>query len=115
MHERRRCHALLATRLALLVQRHLQELHGGDPRYFHWILEREKDALGCALGGVELEDTLAVVENFPLGDFVVVTPGQDIGERGLAGAVRAHYGGDFAGPYGEVEDLDGLGGRGGDA
>jgi hypothetical protein len=52
----------LAARLALLVHRHLEELHGRHARDFHRVLEREEQAGSGALGGVHLQDALAIVE-----------------------------------------------------
>ena len=48
-HEIRRGQFLFATRLALGVQRHFQELHGGNAGNFDGILEGEEHALGGAV------------------------------------------------------------------
>ena len=47
-HEIGRRQLLLAARLALGIERHFQELHGGDAGNFDRILEGEEHALGGA-------------------------------------------------------------------
>ncbi len=96
LHEFRRGGLRLAARLALGVERGAQKSHGGDTRDLHRILEGEEHALGRALVGRHLQNAFAIEQHVALGDRVVVLAGQHIGERRLAGAVRAHDGRDLA-------------------
>ncbi len=107
--EIRRRQFRLAARLALLVHRNLEELHGGDTGNFDRILEGKENALGGALGGVQLQNAFAVIENVTGGDFIIFAARQDVGQRRLAGTVRAHDGGDFTSGNLQVETLDDLG------
>src|SRR5690606_32429150 len=75
----------------------------------------EEDALGGALGRIELENALAVVEDVALGYLIVLAARQDVRQRRLAGAVRTHDGGDLAGLHGKVQAADDLGAVFGDA
>ncbi len=52
--------------------------------------------LAARSSGAMSENALAVEQNLAFGDFVIVLAGQHIGERRLAGAVRAHDGRDLA-------------------
>ena len=61
----------LAARLALRVQRRLEEGHGRDAGDLDRILEGEEHALGGPLVGVQLEQVLAVEQHLALGDLVV--------------------------------------------
>jgi hypothetical protein len=68
----------------------LQEGHGGDAGDFDRILEGEEHALGGALIGAISREVLAVEQDLAIGDFIARLAGEHIGERRLAGAVRAH-------------------------
>ena len=72
------------------------------------ILEGQEDAFAGALLGVHVEQVLAAVDDFAAGDLVAVAPGEDAGQRALAGAVRPHDGVDFAGVDGEVDAFEDL-------
>ena len=72
LHELRRRQLVLAARLALRVQRRLEERHGGDAGDFDWILEGEEQALGGALVGLQFEDVLAVEQDLAFGDLIVL-------------------------------------------
>ena len=61
--EIRRRQLVLAARLALRVQRRLQEGHGGDAGNFQRILEGEEETARGALIRLELEDALAVEQD----------------------------------------------------
>ena len=96
----------LAARLALRVERAAQEVgvvHAGD---FDRILEGEEHAGGGAFLGFEFQQRLAVEFDRTFGDFVAVAPGEDVAERGLAGAVRAHDRVHFAGLHVQREALE---------
>ena len=93
---------------ALRVERGAQESHGGDARHFHRVLEGEEHALGGALVRAHLQNAFAVEQHVAFGDGVVGLAGQHIGERRLAGAVRAHDGRDLALLDGQVETVEDL-------
>ena len=113
--ELRNFQRLFAARLALRIQSYLQELHRRDARYFHWILECQEDALGGALGRVELKNRFSVVENVAFGDFVVLAASEDIGQSRFAGTVRAHDRRDFTGLDRKIQAANDLGAVLGDA
>ncbi len=85
------------------------------PGNFDGVLEGKEDALGSPLGGIELEDALAVVKNVAFGHFVVFAARQDVGKRRLARAVRPHDGSNFAGLHRQVQAADDFGAVIGDA
>ena len=64
---------------------------------------------GGALGRIHFEDRLAVVEDVAFGHLIVLAAGEDVGQRRLAGAVRAHDGGDLAGFHRQVQAADDFG------
>ncbi|QTK78264.1 hypothetical protein AT6N2_C0352 [Agrobacterium tumefaciens] len=99
----------LAARLALLIHRNLEELHGGNTRNFDRILEGKENALGRALGGIQFQNAFAVIKNVTGGDFIVLTARQDVGQRRLAGTVRPHDGSNLTSGNLQVETLDDLG------
>ena len=86
------------------VVRGAQEVHDRDAGHLGRVLEREEDARLGTLVGREVEDVLAVVEDLARGDLVAGAARQHVGERRLAGAVRAHDGVDLALVEGEVRD-----------
>ena len=98
----------LAARLALGVHRRLQEGHGGDAGDLQRVLEGQEDAGGGAGIGLHLQHVLAVEQDLAVEDLIVLLAGDDIGQRRLAGAVRPHDGGDFAGGDGEVQAVEDL-------
>ena len=59
-------------------------------------MEREKDALARAVFGRHGQQVLAFVLDLALGHQVNVAPGQHLGQRRLARAVRTHDGVDLA-------------------
>ena len=87
---------VLAARAALRVHRGLEEGHRGDAGDLQRILEGEEQAGGGAGVRLHREDVLAVQQDLAVEDLVILLAGDDIAERGLAGAVRPHDGGDFS-------------------
>src|SRR6516164_5219739 len=96
---RHRAHALekfgrgklvVASLLALRVERGAKERHGGDAGNFKRILEGEEKTLGGALLGWKGENVLAVEQHLPLRHDVVVLAGEHVRQRRLARAVRPH-------------------------
>ena len=73
------------------------------------VLEREEEAALCALVGPQLGHVVAVEEDLPLGDLVGRVAHERVGERGLAGAVRAHDRVHLVRGHGQVDTLDDLG------
>jgi hypothetical protein len=73
------------------------------------ILEGEEEAALRALVRAELDEVLAVEEDLTVGDLVRRVPHQRVGERRLAGAVRAHDRVHLAGVDRQVDALDDLG------
>ena len=80
----------LAPRLALRVDRRLQEIVGGDAGNLDRILEREEHACGGAFVRLHLQQVFAVEQDLAAGDFVAGLAGDDMRERRFAGAVRPH-------------------------
>ena len=99
---------LLAAPLALRIERGAQERHGGDARDLQRILERQEQALGGALVGRQRQQVLAVEQDLPVGHLVVGFARQHMGERRLAGAVRAHDGRDLSLLDGQVQPVEDL-------
>ena len=104
----RRRQLLLAALAALGVERGAQERDGGDARDFQRILERQEHALGGALVRRHRQQVLALEQDLATGDLVAGLAGQHIGQRRLAGAVRAHDGVDLAGIDPEIEAVENL-------
>jgi hypothetical protein len=52
---------------------------------------------------LHVEHVFTVEQDLAFGDFIVVLASQDVGQRGLAGAVRAHDGVNFTGVDGQVD------------
>ncbi len=73
------------------------------------ILEREEEALLCALVGAGLGHVLAVEQDLPFGDLVGRMAGDRVGERRLARAVRAHDRVHLVRVDREIDALDDLG------
>ena len=96
--------AVLADR----VQRRLQEVDVAHPGDLDRVLEGQEDALAGALFGRQGQEVLALEEDLACGDGVARPAGQHVGERALAGAVRAHDGVDLAGLHREVEAAQDL-------
>ena len=78
--------------LALLVDGSLQEVRHRHTGYLHRILERQEQSLVGALLGFHLQEVLAVVPRFALGDLVERIAHEHRRERRLTRAVRAHDG-----------------------
>src|SRR3989475_3412916 len=78
------------------VQGRAQEVQVTDAGDLHRILEREKDALARAVFGRHGQQVLAFVLDLACGHHVNVAPGQHLGQRRLARAVRTHDGVDLA-------------------
>jgi hypothetical protein len=83
---------VLAARLRLAhgVDGRAEEARHGHARNGVGILEGEEEAALGALVRLELQDRLAVQEDVALGDLVGRVAHERVGERGLAGPVRAH-------------------------
>ena len=81
---------LLAARLAVRVHDHAQVLGDGHARDRDRVLEGHEQAGAGALVRVGLGDVLAVEEDLALGHLEVRVAHDRVGERRLAGAVRAH-------------------------
>ena len=77
-------------RLADGVDRGAKEAGDGHAGHGVRVLEREEEAALRALVRPHLEDRLAVQEDVALGDLVGRMAHERVGERGLAGPVRAH-------------------------
>ena len=73
------------------------------------VLEREEEPLLRALVGVHLDEVLAVEQDLALRDLVQRVAHERIGERRLAGPVRAHDRVHLVRVHGEVDALDDLG------
>ena len=95
-----------AARLALRVQRRLQEGHGGDAGNFHRILEREEHALSGALVRRHFEEVFPLEQDLAAGDFIARLAGDDVGQRRFAGAVRPHDRMDLARIYLERQPVE---------
>ncbi len=78
------------SRLPDRVHRAPQEARDGHARNRVRILERQEEPALRALVGAELGHVLAVEKNLALGDDVGRVSHQGVGERRLAGSVRAH-------------------------
>ena len=96
-------------RLADRVDRAPQEARHRHARDRVRVLEGEEEALLRALVGAGLDDVLAVEQDLALGDLVGRVAHQRVGERRLAGAVRAHDRVLLVQVDGEVDTLDDLG------
>ena len=82
-----------ADRRRLAVDRGLggaEEVRDGDAGDLDRVLHREEEAGAGALVDRHLEHVLAVEEDLALDDVVLRVAGDRVGERRLAGAVRAH-------------------------
>src|SRR5436309_15896259 len=111
IHELDRAELLFTTVLADRIHRGAQEVGVGDAADGHRILEREEHTLA----GPDLrrhgEQIIALVQHLAGGDSVGRMTGEDLGERALARAIRAHDRVHLAGVDGEVdarEDLPSL-------
>ena len=90
------------------VQRGLQEVDVRDARDLDRVLEREEDAFAGAHLGRHGEEVAALVEDLALSDLVSGPSGEDVGERALARAVRAHDRVDLARVHREVDAAEDL-------
>ena len=88
------------------IQCGLQEVGVVDAGDLHRILKAEEHAFPGTLLRRHLEKVLAFVEDFPLGDLIVVAPGEDVGQRALAGAVGSHDGVDFTSLHFQIETAE---------
>src|SRR5699024_11339286 len=66
------------------------ELAHLDASNLSWVLHCQEHARACALVDLEVEDVFAVEQYFALGNLVARVTSNDVGQGGLAGAVRAH-------------------------
>ena len=73
------------------------------------VLEGEEEAALRALVGPHVDDALAVEQDVAPGDLVGGMAHERVGERGLAGAVRAHDRVDLVRIHSEVDPADDLG------
>jgi hypothetical protein len=96
----------LAARLALGVQRRLEEGHGGDAGDLDRVLEGKEQACDGALVRLHVEQVLAVEQHFATGDLVVFLAGEHIAQRRLARAVAPHDGVHLALGNNEVHALE---------
>jgi hypothetical protein len=87
------------------VERSLEEVVVGNTRDLDRVLEGEEDPRTGAFFGLEGAEVLSVEEDLAAGDLVARLSSQNVGERTLARAVRAHDGVDLARPQGEVDAL----------
>ena len=106
--------ALLAARLAVRVHDHAQVLGDGHARDRDGVLEGHEQAGAGALVRIGLRDVLAVEQDLALGDLEVRVAHDRVGERRLAGAVRAHQRVELAGADVQVHALEDLLVPGGD-
>ncbi len=81
---------IFAPCLALGIHRRFQKGHCGHAGNFSRILKRKEDACRRALFNREFGQVLALVKNMTRCDFIIFAPGQDVGKRAFAGAVRPH-------------------------
>ena len=77
-------------------------------RDFHRILEGQEQALARALIGLQLENFSPSMQHLAAGHRVIGMPGDHLGERALARAVRAHDGMHFSPGHGEGQAADNL-------
>ena len=77
--ENRRRQLIVAARLALRVERRLEEGHGAHTRDLDRILEREEHAMGGTFVRLHLEDVLAIEQHLAGLDLVVRLAGDDVG------------------------------------
>ena len=84
------------------IEGRADEIGVADAGQFDRVLEGQEDAGGGALLGLHRQQILAVEMGGAAGHLVAVAAGKHVGERGLAGAVRAHDGVNFAVRDGEV-------------
>src|SRR5690606_18172702 len=76
--------------LAPGVERQTKEVRDRDTGHLDGVLEGQVEALAGALVGLELEDRLALEEDVAARHLVLRVAGDDLRERRLARAVRAH-------------------------
>ena len=69
-------------------------------------MKREEQTFGRTLGCIHVEDVLAFEQDLAVGDVIVFAPGDDVGERRLARAVRPHDGGDLARLHGQRQSVE---------
>src|SRR5699024_4710108 len=81
----------------------LAHLHASN---LSWVLHSQEEARACALVDLEVEDVFAVEQYFALGNLVARVTSNDVGQGGLAGAVRAHDGVGLTGVNGQVNALE---------
>ena len=82
----------LAGRFALGIQRGFQQVDVVDAWNFHRILESEKQPGARAFLGAHRQQIATLEHHGPASHFVILTAGQDLSQRALAGAVRSHDG-----------------------
>ncbi len=108
LHEVRNRQRVLTACLALCVHRRLEEFHGGNTWNLDRVLERQEQARSSALIRLHLKKVLSVEQDLAFGNLVVVLAGQDVGQRRLAGTVRAHDGVYFACIDGQIDAAQDL-------
>src|SRR5690606_12419051 len=101
-------HADLVALFAPRVERETQEVGDGDTGYLDRVLEGQVESLAGAFVRFQLEDGLALQDDVAAGDLVLRVARDDLRERRLAGAVRAHEGVDLAARHHQVHPLEDL-------
>ena len=106
LEELHRIQFAFAARLALGVERAAQEVGVVHARDLDRILERQKNAERGAFLGLQCQQILSLERHRTFADLVTIAAGDDVAERGFAGAVRTHDGVDFAGLHVQREPFE---------
>src|SRR5262249_47555599 len=110
-HQRKKIHGVqlrLPLGLANFIERRFQKIRAVDAGNLDRILESEKEAFARALFRIEIQQVVAVINDFAPGDVIAITTGQDRGQRAFAAAVRAHDRVNFAGINRQADALKDL-------
>jgi len=81
---------LLSPGLSDLIQGRTQEVGIGDPGNLHRVLKCQEESGPGPLLGLHVQKILSLVRGRPLGHLIRRVPGQDLGQRTLAGTVGSH-------------------------
>ena len=90
---------------ACSVQSFLQQRNVRDTRNLHRVLESQEYPLARTILRRHRQQVISHERNRPIGDLIVVTPRDDIGQRALARAIRPHDGMYFSRTYLQVEAI----------
>src|SRR5699024_1199467 len=71
-----------------------------------WVLHSEEKTCACTLINLKIDDVLAIEKNFTLGNLITRMTSDNVGQGGLARAVRAHDCMGLTGVNGQVNALE---------